>query len=282
MNKFNTFTCFNCNSKFCKNTDDGTFEICQYGISFLNKNGRIEVREPKVPVSTIAKNLRHEINPILQTIIQEATIIDPTLSTKKIDLANPLSKIVGSAVILDNFIQMITGVHEFHSTPSVSSKKINLYNLINNYFIIYSIIKEEGRTKNLDINNLIPKDIFITENSDYITYMVSILIDNAWKYSIDNSTFTVNIKRIENEYWEIKFTNKSKSIPNNIDIFSLGSKVEKESKGFGYGLNWIKDLEANYNERIEKEKFRFKISHNQLTPKRDHSFQEFVLNNVKI
>lgn len=282
MNKFNTFTCFNCNSKFCKNTDDGTFEICQYGISFLNKNGEIEVREPKVPVSTIAKNLRHEINPILQTIIQEASILDPTLSTRKIDLKKPLSKIVGSAVILDNFIQMITGVHEFHSTPSVSSKKINLFNLINNYFIIYSIIKEEGRTKNLTINNLISKDIFITENSDYITYMISILIDNAWKYSLDNSTFTVNIHKVENKYWEMKFTNKSKSIPSNINIFSLGTKVEKESKGFGYGLNWIKDLEASYNERTEKDNFQFQITHNQLTPENEHSFQEFILKNIII
>ena len=124
--------------------------------------------------------------------------------------------------------------------------------------------------------------MFLTENSDYLTYMASILIDNAWKYSIDNSTFTVNINRIENEYWDIKFTNKSKSIPTNINIFSLGIKVEKESKGFGYGLNWIKDLEANYNDRTEKDDFPFKILHNQLTPQKDHFFQEFILKNVKI
>lgn len=281
MNNYNTFTCFSCNSKLCKKTEDGTFEICKYGISFLNKNGKIEVREPKVPVSTIAKNLRHEINPILQTIIQEASTLDPTLSAKKIDLSSPLSKIVGSAVILDNFIQMITGVHEFHSTTSVSSKKVNLYNLVNNYFTIYSIVKEEGRTKNLTINNLIPQDIFITENSDYLTYMISILIDNAWKYSIDSSTFTVNIRKIKEEYYEIKFTNKSKTIPTNINIFDMGVKAEKDSKGFGYGLNWIKDLEINYNDRTNKN-YPFKIYHNQLTPENDHSFQEFTLENVKI
>lgn len=278
----NTLTCLSCNSKPCKKTKDNTFEICQYGISFLNKNGKIEVREPKVPLSTIAKNLRHEINPILQTIIEEVSKLDPTLSVKKINLSKPLSKIVGSALILDNFIQMITGVHEFHSTPSISSKKVNLYNLVTNYYTIYSIIKEESRTKNLTINNLIPKDIFVIENSDYLTYMVCILIDNAWKYSIDNSTLTVNFIRIKNKYCEIKFSNTSKVIPSNIDIFDMGVKAEKDSKGFGYGLNWIKDLEVNYNDRADKKNHPFKISHNQLTLKNEYSLQEFTLENLKI
>ncbi|GAB5564429.1 MAG: hypothetical protein Wins2KO_14920 [Winogradskyella sp.] len=277
-----TFTCFNCISKPCRNTEIGTFDICQYGISFLNRNGEIEVREPRIPLSTIAKNLRHEINPILQTIIQEASNLDPTLTVKRIDLNNPLSKIVGSTVILDNFIQMITGVHEFHSTPSVMSNKINLRALVNNYFIIYSIIKEEGRTKNLILNNLIPDNLIINLNSDYITYMVSILIDNAWKYSIDGSTFSVSIKNKSKNNWDLIFVNKSEAIPQNINIFEQGSKVNKDSKGFGYGLNWIKDLEASYNERIDSEASTFEITHNQLTPEKDFSFQEFILKNLKI
>ncbi|PQJ78515.1 ATP-binding protein [Polaribacter porphyrae] len=177
---------------------------------------------------------------------------------------------------------MITGVHEFHSTPSVSSKKVNLHALIYNLFTIYSIIKEESRTKNLSLNNLVSNDIFINLNSDYITYMVSILIDNAWKYSIENSTLTINIKKINDKNWELKFTNKSKSIPQNINIFEQGTKVDKESKGFGYGLNWIKVLESSYNDRIEKEDSNFEITHNQLTPNSEHSFQEFILKNLRI
>ncbi len=282
MNTNSTFTCFNCNSKVCKDTNDGTFEICQYGISFLNRKGNIEVREPKIPLSTIAKNLRHEINPILQTIIQQVSIIDPTLSTKKIELQKPLSKIIGSTVILDLFIQMITGVHEFHSVPSTSSKKIYLHHLINNFYDIYSIIEEEGRTNNLQINNLIPKDLIITKNSDFIQYMVSILIDNAWKYSLNNSTLTINYKRISDKNISISFNNKSKTIPEYLNIFEMGTKVEKDSKGFGYGLNWIKDLEVNYNTSLNINKEKFIITHKQLTPEKDFSFQSFELNNIKI
>lgn len=198
----NILTCHNCQSKVCKNTEDGTFDICQYGVSYLNRNGYIETKEPKIPLSTIAKNLRHEINPILQSIIEQTTIMDPNLSTKTIYLNNPLSIIIGSTVILDNFIQMITGVHEFHSTPSnISQKAINLKNVINHYFTIYSIIKEEGRTEKLSINNLIDEKYIVEKYSDFIIYMIVILIDNAWKYSTNNSTLTVNLVKISDVFF---------------------------------------------------------------------------------
>lgn len=62
----------------------------------------------------------------------------------------------------------------------------------------------------------------------------------------------------------------------------MGAKVEEDSKGFGYGLNWIKDLEANYNSRINNDDFPFEILHKQLAMNDEHSFQEFTLKNIKI
>ena len=101
---------------------------------------------------------------------------------------------------------MITGVHEFHSLPNtISNRKINLKNLINTYFNMYSIIKEEGRTKNLILNNIVLDDVYISACSDFIKYLVAILIDNAWKYSIDNSTLTVNLNWIEHNKYKLMF-----------------------------------------------------------------------------
>ena len=165
----NILTCHNCQAKPCKKTENDTFDICQYGVSFVNRNGFVETKEPKIPLSTIAKNLRHEINPILQSIIEQTTNLDCNLSTKTIFLNNPLSVIIGNTVILDNFIQMITGVHEFHSTPSnISQKAFKLKDLINYYFTVYSIIKEEGRTEKLSINNLIDEKYLVEKYSDFI------------------------------------------------------------------------------------------------------------------
>lgn len=280
----NILTCHNCQSKLCKLTEDGTFDICQYGVSFVNRNGYVETKEPKIPLSTIAKNLRHEINPILQSIIEQTTILDSNLSTKTIFLNNPLSIIIGNTVILDNFIQMITGVHEFHSTPSnISQKAIKLKDIINYYFTVYSIIKEEGRTEKLTINNLINEKYYVEKYSDFIKYILVILIDNAWKYSIINSTLTVNLINIGNEFYNLEIVNQSKKIPSKLNIFEMGTKADENSKGFGYGLYWIKTLENSYNTLLESnEENKLEIVHDQIESKTNLSFQKFTIKNINL
>jgi hypothetical protein len=284
INVSKTLICLSCSSKLCEKSENGTFDICQYGISYLNRNGNIETKEPKVPLSTIAQNLRHEINPILQSIIQQATILDPSLSTKYIDPTKPLSLIVGSTIVLDNFIQMITGVHEFHSTPSnLTSKSIKLKSMIEVNYITYGIVKENGRTKNLILDNRIPDNYHISICSDFIKYTLAVLIDNAWKYSIDNTVLTVVIAKLDNGNHSLKLTNKSVIIPDDIDIFEMGSKVEPTSKGFGYGLSWLKTLEINYNELLRNEsESEFKVYHNQKLEADGLATQEFILENIII
>lgn len=277
-------TCYNCHSKFCRKTKSGTFDICQYGVSFLNREGQIETREPKIPLSTIAKNLRHEINPILQTIIEQATLVDPYLSVKSIYLDKPLSVIVGSTVILDNFIQMITGVHEFHSTPTnIAQNKFNLKKQVDFYFDVYSIIKEEGRAQNLSLNNIISEDYFVNEYGDFIKYILVILIDNAWKYSSNESTITTNIRRCENGLFNFEIINKSLKIPKENNIFDLGFKVDPESKGFGYGLYWVKTLESSYNTLVlSKVEDQLEITHEQQVTDSQITFQKFTVKNIKL
>ncbi|MEX2410760.1 MAG: hypothetical protein WD607_05190 [Candidatus Paceibacterota bacterium] len=277
-------TCITCTSKFCEKTKPGTFDICQYGISFLNRKGKIEVKEPRVPLATIARNLRHEINPILQSIIQQVSLIDPNLSTRKIDKSKPLSLVIGSTVIIDNFIQMITGVHEFHSTPSsLSAKKTNLKLLINNYFDIYGIIKESGRAKGLMLSNFLSDNLYITDLSDFIKYIVAVLIDNIWKYSIDHSRVTININRKVSGKYKLVIQNKSNTIPKNIDLFQMGSKVDKNTKGFGYGLFWVKTLENSYNElKNSREVDDFKVMHNQILRPDGYAMQQFIIDNIDV
>jgi K+-sensing histidine kinase KdpD len=280
----NILTCHNCQAKPCKKTENDTFDICQYGVSFVNRNGFVETKEPKIPLSTIAKNLRHEINPILQSIIEQTTNLDCNLSTKTIFLNNPLSVIIGNTVILDNFIQMITGVHEFHSTPSnISQKAFKLKDLINYYFTVYSIIKEEGRTEKLSINNLIDEKYLVEKYSDFIKYILVILIDNAWKYSINNSTLTVNLVKISNEYYNIEIVNQSKKIPNDLNIFEMGTKANENTKGFGYGLYWIKTLENSYNTLSENnDDIKLQIVHEQIPSQSIFSFQKFTIKNINL
>ena len=71
---------------FIVNEDDTNGEISFTITSSLLDQIFFETKEPKIPLSTIAKNLRHEINPILQSIIEQTTILDSNLSTKTIFL----------------------------------------------------------------------------------------------------------------------------------------------------------------------------------------------------
>lgn len=279
--------CISCSSKPCQRTKQGTFDICKYGIAFLTREESIEKKEPQIQLSNISRNLRHELNPILQTIIEQTTKLDDTLSVREIDLKKPLSVIIGSTVILDNFIQMITGVHEFHTSPtSISHRKIGLKTIIDYYFAVYAILKEEERAKNLRLNNIIPENYFISFCSDFVKYIIAVLVDNVWKYSIDNSVFTVNINSIDDRKCKLIFTNQSEPLPNNLNIFDLGIKADDSSKGFGYGLYWAKLLEFNYNvinQTIEDKENGLLITHKQLYSSADNIvYQEFKINNLII
>jgi len=279
--------CLSCASKPCQNVEVGTFDICKYGIAFCKRDDFVEKKEQQVQLSNISRNLRHEINPILQTIIEQTTKLDLTLSVREIDLNKPLSVIIGATVILDNFIQMITGVHEFHATTTdISKRKIKLKDIIDYHFVVYAILKEEARTKDLRLNNLIPDNYYISFCSDFIGYIFAVLVDNAWKYSIDDSVLTVNINSDDTDKCKVTLTNQSETLPEEINIFDLGVKFNPSSKGFGYGLFWAKILEFNYNtvgRTIEDDDNRFYIKHKQHTSQiSKYSFQEFTLNNLII
>lgn len=281
--------CMGCSSRDCEKSKNDDFEVCKYGIAYVNKAGEIIRKEPLLPIHTISKNLRHEINPVLQTIIENVIKLDSKLSTKTIDVQNPLSVIIGATVVLDNFIQMITGVNEFHYSHEplhVNRKKIQLRKTIDNYFNVYSIIKERERAKNLRLMNTLEVDTTITICSEFINYIIAVLIDNAWKYSTENSVLTVTLSKITYGLATLTFTNHSETMPNNFNLYDLGAKVNAESKGFGFGLYWAKNLEYHYNNLcdIEPESPNaFSIVHEQqVSSNPGLAYQKFILKNIRI
>jgi len=297
--------CLGCFSRECENSVAGSFEVCKYGIAYYNNNSKIERKEPLLPIAKISKNLRHEINPVLQTIIDQATQMNPHLSTKEIDVNDPLSVIIGATVILDIFIQMITGVNEFHySTEPINQmkKSYNLRSLIQNYYNIYSILKENERSKNLKLALVVNPNLVLSICSDFINYIIAVLIDNAWKYSSENSVLSVNTTNLRNKVFEenknqttdntrillvdLVFTNYSKRLPDDLKLYDLGAKANTESKGFGFGLYWAKNLEFHYNDLINElpgEQDRLQIIHEQVDSNNEgYAYQKFTLKNLII
>lgn len=287
---FNTNICINCAKKECKETVNGTLDICEYGVAYYNAKGRLLKKEALIPLRYISNNLRHELHPILNLIVQEANKIDPTISLKKIKTDNPASRILGATLIIDHFIQMITGVNEFHpdkSLGSYKSVKKNLFELIENYFSINSILKNTQRADYLNLTLDIDKKINVSFCCDIIEYLISILMDNIWKHSFTDSDVYLSIKQTNDNLIDVIFNNRSIPIPKDINIFEKGIKSIKEKKGFGYGLYWATVLIDHYNRIIGRENNcplenhgELKLEHSQVIDNSKSSNQKFILSNV--
>lgn len=276
--------CIRCPSKDCEKSKIETFDFCQYGVAFYNTGSIIKKKEESVTLRHISHNLRHELNKVLQTIVAEASLIDPNVSTKRIDLDNPASKIVGATVIIDQFIEMIAGVNEFHPSSHYSAnldKKTNLIKILDKYSKVFSLIVNTRRSKNINFNFEVDKKTDITFASHIIEYIISIMIDNIWKYSIDGSTATVSSIKINTSDINLKFINISRPILDSEMIFEKGFQSRNDSEGFGYGLYWAQVLVQYYNELSKRDSDLLELTHEQNLLENEQAKQTFIIRNLR-
>ncbi|MBW1784265.1 MAG: HAMP domain-containing histidine kinase [Deltaproteobacteria bacterium] len=241
--------CLQCAKRSCEASLPGTFEVCEYGVAFNNNGKTIDVCDTLVPLQMLSKNLRHELHRLLAIIVREAGRIDPSVSARQIDINHPASRIVGATVIIDHFVQMLTGVNDYHAIESGRQETFPflLADVINNSFLMYSIIVNDRRAKDLKINCDFHPNIRIRMNADIFEYLVSILMDNAWKYSFSETTVYVGVHEKDFGLADVNFVNSSPPLPKDLDIFSKGAQSSSDSDGFGYGLFWAKVLIDHYN-----------------------------------
>jgi hypothetical protein len=268
--------------KSCLQSNADSLDICEYGVAYYIKKEEVLRKEALVPLRYISYNLRHEINPILSVIVEEAGKIDKSISTRRIDLSNPASKIVGSTIILDHFIQMISGVNEFHPSGNYAPRPVReriLSALIKKYFDIHSIIKDPRRAYNLELHLNFDNNVIVSFSADIVEYLLSILIDNIWKYSATGTRVEISLFPKTDELADLIFQNISSPVPQDIDIFGKGVKLGEEAGGFGYGLYWANILIFHYNRLSGKEE-ELQLVHNQKNIGKALSKQEFILNNL--
>lgn len=276
--------CRRCTDKECEQSGINSFEFCRLGVAYYNTGSEIRKKEESVTLRHISHNLRHELNKVLMTIVAEATKIDPRVSTKKIDLESPASRIVGATVIIDQFIEMIAGVNEFHPSQHYSSnldKKVNLQKLIEKYYKVYSLIENTRRAKRIDFTFNIDKEINVSFSSNIIEYLSSILIDNIWKYSISETSSKITALRKKGGDIDLTFSNKSKIIPNPEIIFNKGFQCDNNSEGFGYGLYWAQSLISHYNELSKRSDGKLELTHSQKIINDNEAEQTFILRNIR-
>ena len=280
--------CAQCAQKPCRHSSKGTLQICSYGIAYYNTGHNILKKDPYITLRTLATNLRHEVNPVLQVIVQEASQIDRSVSTHQIFLNNPASKIVGASLIIDYMIQMITGVNDFHADPSSSSQRhraVPLLAIIEKYFNIHAILKNTGRVEELTLNPKIDGRLMVSQNTDIVEYLVCILMDNAWKYSFEKGHIDVFVQPgTEPEFVNLVITNSGLPIAPSLNIFERGVKGKKSTKGFGFGLYWARILIEHYNNIRESATPEMEISHKQKKAKtlQNIALHTFTITNIPV
>jgi signal transduction histidine kinase len=276
--------CLRCSIKSCEKYPPGELQFCEYDVAFIKLNEDILRKEALVPLRHISENLRHTLNPILNVIVEELNIIEPNLSLRRIDLVKPTEKVLAATKIIDLFIQMISGVNEFRpsTTGVLEDQPRKLISIINKYYKIYSVLKSVRRNPDLRLNALINENVFLPICPDIYEYLISILIDNAWKYSLPSTELRVEINKKDDTRADLIFINESKPLPSGFDIFGKGQKAIETSEGLGYGLYWAKILIDYYNRLMHKDSNPLKLQHNQVPVSDTLSKQYFIIVNTDI
>jgi len=276
--------CQSCQRRSCEASSPGRLAFCEYDVAYYNNGTTLLRAEPLVPLRMLCTNLRHELHHILNLIVEQAVAIDPSVSIRWIDLDNPASRILAATVIVDRFIQMLTGVYEFHPAGSGEHLTLSrsLAEILTKYFSIYSIVKGIRRASALKLDLDFDRALVVPHCVDIYEYITSILMDNAWKYSPSDTTLAVRVREKSNSRADISFTNISKPITEGLDIFAKGVKGDMQSEGFGYGLYWATILIDYYNLHMGRTKDLLELRHNQELREDGFALHEFTLLNAAL
>jgi len=277
-------TCLKCNIRSCKSTKATTLDICEYNVAHYNDGKNILKKEALTPLRFIARNLRHEINPILMKIVRELNELDPYLSSEALDLTSPPGRIYATTIILDHFIQMMTGVYEFKASEKIVNTLYttkSLDSILRKWFVLFSILRSSENGV-LSTNIGIKKSISISFASDIIEYIFSILMDNVWKFATNNSEVVIEGTAVDENLYDVTIINKSTPIDNNINIFARGTKNNPETRGFGFGLFWLTILIDHYNKVGQFYSTPLSVDHQQSLHQNGTADQLFAIRNIRI
>lgn len=142
-------------------------------------------------------NASHELRTPLSIIISGLTVL-------KTDDENKLSKFSSDTIddIHDESLKMkklidnlLLSARNTNNTLTVYNTKFNLNNLINKIYTKFSLL---AKNKQITIKLSNPTDIFITADATHIEQILSILVDNAIKYSEDNDTIFISVIKDKN------------------------------------------------------------------------------------
>lgn len=156
----------------------------------------------------------------------------------------------------NNMNKLVSNLLELSKTENIENKEIyteiNLSKLIENKSLSFESVMFENKVElNLDIE----KEINFQCDQDRIKELLSILLDNAIKHSVNNSKITVTLFK-EKDIINLWIKNKGESIPKEEreKIFERFYRIDKSrnrnTNRYGLGLSIAKNIVNNHNGEI--------------------------------
>ena len=158
--------------------------------------------------------------------------------------------------------RMSTLINEMLSLANLDANKkkgefinFNLSKLLNDSLLVFEVVIFE---KGLILKENISQDIFINGEIDQIKKLISILMDNAIKYTSKNGEITVSLK-VERNKAKLVINNTSEGIKNEHlekifeRFYRIDDSRDRDTGGYGLGLSIAKSISEEHKGKIYAE-----------------------------
>lgn len=219
-------------------------------VSVLSKKALTPIIENIEKQKQFITNAGHELKTPVAVIMANADVLEMTSKEN----AEWIRSIKNQAIRLDTLIKSLL------SLANIEENKININYT---YFSITKIIKEEMQefkaiAKNKQIIYNENQDIQIYADLNSIKQLITILLDNALKYTPENGKIEIKTEK-QGKGTKIQFANTCEN-PQQIntkkifDRFYRDDKSRSKSKeGYGIGLSIAKSIVESYKGKISAE-----------------------------